>query len=146
MTAAAKNTYGTVLKLAAAGGSPAAVAELTSITPPAISRATIDATTHDGATQAMEYIADGVFDVGEIAVEGHLIAGSTADDLFLTAVTTGAKQDYEIIVKAASGTETQEGSAFVTDYTIGPMPVAGGKQTFSATLKVTGAITQAPTA
>ena len=146
MTAAAKNTYGAVLKLDDAGGTPAAIAELNSITPPALSRGTIDVTTHNGASQAMEFIADGTYDSGEINVEGNLIAGSDADDLFLTALTTGAMQDFEILIKAATGTETQSGSCFVTSYTPGPMPVAGAKQTLSATLKVSGAITQAPTA
>jgi hypothetical protein len=146
MTAAAKNTFGAVLKLAVAGGSLATIAELTSITPPTLTRGTIDATTHDGASQAMEFIADGVFDPGEISIEGNLILGSAADDLFVAAVTTGALYDFELVGKAATGTESKEGSCIVTSYAPGDMPVSGGKQTFTATLKVTGAITQAPTA
>lgn len=146
MTAAAKDTFGTVLKLVATGGSLATVAELTSITPPALTRGTIDATTHDGASEAMEFIADGVYDPGEISIEGHLVAGSTADDLFITAVTGGGVYDFEIVIKAATGTESMEGTCLITAYTPGDMPVSGGKQTFSATMKVTGAITQAPTA
>ena len=146
MTAAAKNTYGAVLKLVAAGGSLATIAELNSITHPTLTRATIDVTSHDGATQAMEFIADGTYDPGEITVEGNLILGSAADDLFLTAVTTGALYDFELVAKAATGTESKEGSCIVTSYAPGDMPVSGGKQTFTATLKVTGAMTQAPTA
>lgn len=143
MTTAAKHTFGAVLRLDDTGGTPAAVAELTSITPPALSRSTIDVTTHDGSSAAMEYIADGVYDAGEISCEGHLIAGSTADDLFIAALTTGTVQDFEIDIKAASGLERISGKAIVTAYTPGDLPVAGGKQTFSATLKVTGALTQA---
>jgi hypothetical protein len=146
MTAAAKDTRGTILRLVAAGGSLAAIAELTNITPPALTRATLDATTHDGATEAMEYIADGVYDPGEITCEGHLIAGAAGDDLFIAAVTGGGVYDFEIVVKSATATETMEGTCIVTAYTPGDMPVSGGKQTFSATMKVTGAITQAPTA
>lgn len=145
MTAAAKDTRGTILKLVATGGSLAPIAELTSITPPALTRGTIDVTTHDGATEAMEFIADGVYDPGEISCEGHLIAGTAADDLFIAAVTGGGVYDFEIVIKAATGTESLEGKCIVTSYAPGDMPVAGGKQTFSATMKVTGAIAQAAT-
>lgn len=145
MTAIAKDTFGTVLKLVATGGTLAAIAELTSITPPSLSRATQDATTHDGATEAMEFIGDGVYDPGEISCEGHLIAGSAADDLFITAVTTGGVCDFEVVIKASTGTESMTGKCIVIAYNLGDMPVAGGKQTFSATLKVSGAITQGPT-
>lgn len=145
MTAAAKDTRGTVLKLVATGGSLATIAELTSITPPTLSRGTIDVTTHDGATEAMEFIADGVYDPGEISCEGNLIAGTAADDLFVAAATGGGIYDFEIVIKAASGTESLEGKCIVTSYGPGDMPVAGGKQTFSATMKVTGAITQGAT-
>jgi hypothetical protein len=145
MTAAAKDTRGTILKLVATGGSLATIAELTSITPPTLSRGTIDVTTHDGATEAMEFIADGVYDPGEISCEGNLIAGTAADDLFVAAVTSGGVYDFEVVIKAASGTESLEGKCIVTSYAPGDMPVAGGKQTFSATMKVTGAIAQATT-
>jgi hypothetical protein len=143
MTAAAKNTRGTVLKLAVSPGSPVAIAELTNITPSAMTQGTIDATTHDGATRAMEVIADGVYDPGEISFEGHLIAESTADDLLKAAIENGSLMLWEIVFKSASGTATREGSGIVTAYTIGDMPVQGGKQTFTATIKVSGAITQA---
>ncbi|MAY20314.1 MAG: hypothetical protein CL955_06820 [Erythrobacteraceae bacterium] len=146
MTASAKNTFGAVLKIDDTGGTPAEVAELTNITPPAMSRSTIDVTTHDGASQAMEFIPDGVYDPGEISLEGNLIASSTEDDQLISALTTGTVQDFEILIKAASGTDTWSGSAILTDYTPGPMPVSGGKQTFTATLKVTGPITVATTA
>lgn len=145
MTASAKHTFGAVLKLADTGGTPAVIAELNSITPPAMQRGTIDVTTHDGASQAMEFIADGVYDPGEIQVEGNLIASSTEDDLLIAALTTGTVQDFEILIKAATGTDTWSGSAILTAYTPGDMPVSGGKQTFTATLKVTGPITVATT-
>jgi len=144
MTALAKDTRGTILRLAAAPGVPAVVAELTSITPPALTRGTIDATTHDGATEAMEFIADGVYDPGEITCEGHLILGSTADDLFVAALTSGNVYNFEVEAKGTGSTrEEWTGQCIITAYTPGDMPVAGAKQTFSATMKVTGAITQA---
>lgn len=145
MTASAKNTFGAVLKLDDTGGTPAEIAELNSITAPSLSRGTIDVTTHDGG-QAMEFIPDGVYDPGSIEIEGNLIASSTEDDLFQAALTSGTVQDFEILIKAASGTDTWSGSAIVTSYSPGPMPVQGAKQTFTASLKVTGAITVATTA
>ncbi|MFO6447865.1 hypothetical protein ACLBKU_12030 [Erythrobacter sp. NE805] len=141
MTAAAKTTFGTVLRLAVSGGSLATVAELTSITPPAFTRASVDATSHDSASGAMEYIPDGVFDVGEIPIEGHLILGSTNDNFFTTAINSAQVLDCEIIGKAASGTRKWAGKAIVTAYEPGAMPLQG-KQTFSATLKGTGPWTQ----
>lgn len=143
MTAAAKNTRGNVLRLAVSGSDPVVVAEQITVTPSAKTRATLDATTHDGATEAMEFITDGVYDPGEITVEGHLIAESAADDLFNSAVEGGTLMDWEILLKASSGTAVRAGSGFVTSYAVGDMPVAGGKQTFTATIKVSGAITQA---
>lgn len=144
MTAAAKNSFGATLKLADVGGSVAAVAELSSITPPARTRDTIDVTTHDGASQAMEFIGSGVYDTGEIQVAGNYIAGSTGDDLFGGKLAANTNQDFEIVVKAASGTETMSGECIITEFSIGELTV-DGKQEFTATLKVTGAITQAPT-
>lgn len=143
MTAAAKNTRGTVLKLAVSPGAPAAIAELTNITESGMTRATIDATTHDGASQAMEFISDGVYDPGEISFEGNLIAGSTADDLLRGAVEAGSLMAGELEFKAATGTKTRDFNCYVTSYSIGEFPVAGGKQSFSCTVKLTGAIAQA---
>lgn len=145
MTTAAKTSFGAVLKLADTGGTPAEVAELFSISLPGIDRGTVDVTTHDGASAAREYISDGVYDAGEIQCQGHYIAGSTEDDLFIAALTGGVVQDFEILVKAATGTETISGSAIVTAYAPDNEEIEG-KQTFSATLKVTGALTQAATA
>lgn len=141
----AKKTFGTVLKLADSGSAVAAVAELFSIKMPGLTRGTVDATTHDSPGGAMEYIPEGVYDAGEIQCQGHYVAGSTADDLLIAALVSGTVQDFEIVAKSAAGTETISGSAIVTAYEPDGMEVQG-KQTFSATLKVTGALTQAPTA
>lgn len=145
MTTAAKTSFGAQLKLAVSPGSPAAVAELFSIEGGQRTRGTIDATTHDSADDAMEFIAEGVWDAGELTVQGHYIAGSAADDLLLAAVADGSLMNYELIVKAASGTETEEGSCYVTAYGPDGLEVQG-KQTFSATMKKTGAPTQDATA
>lgn len=144
MTTLAKTSKGIVLKMAVSGGAVAAIAELFSISPPVIERASIDATTHDSAGDAMEFISEGVYDPGEIQIQGHYVAGSAGDDLLVAALTGGGGHDYEIVVKAATGTETLSGACIVTSYGPDGMEVQG-KQTFSATLKLSGAITQAAT-
>ena len=144
MTANAKNSFGGELWLCPAGGTLVKIAESVSIALPVMTRGTQDATTHDGG-QAREFISEGTYDPGEINLTGHYIAGSTNDDALLTAITTGALQDFKGVAKAATGTEDLEGAAIVTSY--GPNAFElDGKQMFTLSLKVTGAITQAPTA
>lgn len=145
MTGTAKSTFGAQFKMDDAGGTPAVVAELTGIGVPGKTRGVIDVTTHDGASQAMEYIAEGVYDVTEITLQGHYIGGSAGDDLFDGALTTGTKQDCVVVVKAATGTEDLDFAGFVTAYTPDALEVQG-KQTFQATIKPTGPVTQGPTA
>lgn len=139
---AAKNTFGATLKIATAGGVVSAVANLTSFSLPEMTREAIDATTHDSASGVAEYIPDGVMDPGEITMEGNLIAGSTDDDRLVAAMAAGTLLDWEIEVYAATGSKTWSGSdAFLTSYNCGEMPVKGGKQTFTATLRCNGPIT-----
>jgi predicted secreted protein len=141
MTALAKTTFGAVLRLAVSGGSLATVAELTEIPGPSFSRSAVDVTSHDSLGQAMEFMADGVFDPGELALTGHLIMGSTSDTLLTTAISTGNVHDFEITAKAASGTRKWTGKGIITAYEVSAFGVTG-KQEFSATIKVTGPITQ----
>lgn len=146
MTASAKNTFGVIFKLAVSPGVPATIAELTDLDPPEVTRDTIDATSHDSTGGAAEYITDGVYDNGELTLEGHLIGGSTAEDLFYAGLASGALHLWNYTIKAASGTETRSGSGYITSFKPGAMPVKGGKQTFSAKIKVTGVVAQAVTA
>lgn len=145
MTALAKSTFGAKFKMDDSGGTPVVIAELTGIGVPGRTRGVIDVTTHDGASQAMEYIAEGVYDVTEFSIEGNLIAGSTEDDAFAAALQTGTKQDCVVVVKASSGTEDMAFAGFVTAYNPADLPIQG-KQSFTATIKPTGPITQAASA
>lgn len=138
-----KASFGAVLRLAVAPGSPAAVAKLNSITPPAMTRGTLDSTNHDNPDQAMTFIADGVYDPGEISIGGDLIIGSAADDLFVAALKSGEVHNFELDGKAATGEERETGACIITAYTPGELSVTG-KQTFTATLKVTGPTVKAP--
>lgn len=146
MTVAAKKSFGAKLYIAADGVTPLVlVAELLSLNPPVMERATIDVTTHDSAAQAMEFITEGVYDPGEVSGQVHYIAGSAGDDAMITALTGGGLQDCKITLKAASSTEDLTFSGYVTSYGPDGQEVTG-KQTASFTIKVSGAITQAATA
>ncbi len=143
MTVAAKKSFGAQLLMAADGVTPLVlVAELLTLQPPVLERATIDVTTHDSAGQAMEFITEGIYDPGEVSGQVHYIAGSAGDDAMITALTGGGLHDFEIVLKAASSTEDQTFSGYVTSYGPDQMEI-NGKQTASFTIKVTGAITQA---
>lgn len=143
MTVAAKKSFGAQLLMAADGVTPLVlVAELLTLQPPVLERATIDVTTHDSASQAMEFITEGIYDPGEVSGQVHYIAGSAGDDAMIAALTGGGLHDFEIVLKAASSTEDQTFSGYVTSYGPDQMEI-NGKQTASFTIKVTGAITQA---
>ena len=143
MTTAAQATFGAVLRLADTGGTPAVVAELTNISIPGKTRSTVDVTTHDSTGGAREFIGEGLYDSGEVSVQGFYIGGSTEDDLFIAALTSGTVQDFEIDVPAAAGAkERYSGSAILTEYAPDGQELEGAA-TFSATLKVTGPVTQA---
>jgi predicted secreted protein len=145
MTTAAKISFGSELWMGPSGGTLVKIAELLSVTPPRISRDTIDATTHDSAGGAMEVIAAGVYDPGDISGSVNYIAGSAGDDAMIAAVTDGVLRDFKIVAKAASGTEDLMFSGFVTEYGVDDLPV-DGKQTASFTAKVSGEITQGASA
>lgn len=144
MTTNAKTSRGAELWMAASGGTLIKVAELLTVEPPNRSRATIDATTHDSPDGAIEVIAEGIYDPGEVNATLHYIAGSATDDALVAAMTGGAKQDVKIVAKAATGTEDLEFSGYLTNY--GPDPLGTtGKQTAKLSLKVSGPIAQSAT-
>lgn len=145
MTTAAKTSFGAEFWMGPSGGMLVKVAELLTVNPPKRSRQLEDATTHDSAEGAQEFIAQGIYDPGEITGQTHYIAGSAGDDAMIAAVTDGVIRDWKIVAKSASDTEDMEGSGFVTEYGPDELPVQG-KQAASWTIKVSGPITQGPSA
>lgn len=145
MTTAAKTNFGAELWMGPAGGTLVKVAELVTVNPPKRTRGTIDATTHDSPAGAMEFLTEGIYDPGDVTGQVNYIAGSAGDDAFILAVTDGVIRDFKIVVKSAADTEDMEFSGFVTSYGPDEMPV-NGKQVASFAVKVSGPITQAPTA
>lgn len=145
MTTAAKITFGTELHMGPSGGALVKVAELLTVNPPKRSRDTIDVTTHDSPAGAMEFIAAGVYDPGEVSGQINYVAGNAGDDAFVAAIADGTLRDFKIVAKAATGTENLTFAGFVTEYGVDDMPV-DGKQTASFSIKVSGPIAQAASA
>lgn len=142
MTTAAKLNFGNAILMCPAGGTLTTIAELLSLEPPGRSRDTIDVTTHDSTGGAMEYIAEGIYETGEVKGQCHYLPGGTFDVAAITALTGGAKQDVKIKVKGATVDRQQTFQGFLVDYKADGMDVKG-KQTAAFTIKVTGVITEA---
>ncbi|MDE8651882.1 phage tail tube protein [Novosphingobium album (ex Liu et al. 2023)] len=145
MTTAAKTNFGKQLWMGPAAGVLVKVAELLTVTPPTITRETIDATSHDSTAGAQEFLVEGIYDPGEVPFQVHYIAGSTGDDAMITAVTDGVLRDFKIVVKSAAGTEDIEFSGYLTSYGPDEAPTTG-KQTASGAIKVSGPLSQAASA
>lgn len=145
MTTAAKIAFGAELWVAASGGTLAKVAELLSVTPPRLKRDLQDATSHDSPGGAMQMIADGVYDPGEIAFQTNYIAGSAGDLALVGFATSGELIDWKIVVKSAADTVDLTGSGYLTEYGVDALPVKG-KQAASGSIKVSGEVTQAASA
>lgn len=140
--AGGKASFGSELWVVASGGSLVKLAYVNIVNPPEISRGTIEDTTHDSPGGAAEYIPEGVYEVGEITVEGNYISRSTDDTAIMGFITNGTKVDFKIVEKDASTGSKVTGSGYFTNYA----PRIGGvkdKQSFSASIKVTGPITKA---
>lgn len=146
MTTAAKNTFGNkVFMNPAPAPAATAIAELLDFDPPSPTRGTIDATTHDSPGGAEEVITEGTYDPGELKFKMNYIARSVGDIGLTLALTGGALQNVKLQVKTAVGFEDQTFTGYLTAYGPDSQPVKG-KQTSSATLKISGAVTKAAAA
>lgn len=140
----AKTALGATFKAVATGGSVAAIAEMLRIDPPRLTHGVIEASDL-AATGGKEYIHEGLYDIGEFGGMAHWVAGSTADDLLISGITTGGLYDFEIVIKAASGTEDMNFSGLFTEFGGDTLEI-DGKQTCSFTAKGSGDYTQAASA
>jgi predicted secreted protein len=113
-----------------------AIAMITNIDPPEITRETIDVTSHGSSDTYREYIA-GLKDGGEMSIEGNFKAGDTDGQIaLLTDLENGTLQSFVMTFPTAI-TATLTFSAYVTKFKAGPFPV-DGKVPFSATFKISG--------
>ena len=141
MTTNAKTNFGAEVWMAPSGQALVKVAELIEPEPPKMTRETIDATTHDSPSGAKEFITAGTYDPGELKLKVMYIANSVGDLAMRTAATSGLKQDWKVVSKAAAGTSNQTGSGYVTEYGPDPMPTDGLQQA-TLSIKVSGPIAQ----
>ncbi len=122
-----------------AGVGPDTIIEVTSLSGATITRDTMDLThmlSPDGYKEFAGALADG----GEVTIEGHFLPGDATQQLIISDM-TGANVTWRI-AWPDTGSTTWTFSAFPTNYS--PTVPHDGKMTFSATLKVSGAITIGP--
>lgn len=133
--------FGAELWVDNSGGTLTQIAEVLSVTPPSLTRATLDTTHHATASGIQTFIGSGIADPGEISATIHYVAGSASDDLLLEAVGAGTARSFKVVVNAASGQEAISGDVIVTGYAPDSSEI-DGKQTATVTMKVSGALTQ----
>lgn len=136
MTTNAKIGHGSMFAIQ--GGSPLAyvpLAEVTNITPPALSRDAVDATHTASPEKWREFIA-GMKDAGEVTVEMNFIPGSTSIDTILAAFNSDETQNCRITFPIGSPAATWSFSAIVTGFA--PEAPMDGKMSASVTFKLTG--------
>jgi predicted secreted protein len=137
MTTEASIGYGTLFKTDN-GNSPAAwdtLAEVTSISPPKMSRDSIDATHEQSPNAWREFIA-GLKDGGEVSLDLNFIpGGSAADDLTAELALAGSAATKSRLIVFPDGSQF-EFDAFLTGFE--PDAPLDDKMTGTATFKVTG--------
>jgi len=126
----ADKAFGTTLTKS--GGS--AIAEITSINGPNLTTETIDVTSHSSDDTYREYIS-GVFDGGEIQIEGLLQQGNADQAALITDAQDGSGDAYTITYSNTEAS-TWVATCIVTAFNI--TAAYDDALKFSATLKVTG--------
>lgn len=134
MPTKAKASKGLVLRR---GGN--AIAEVTSVSGPNGTLATIDATSHDST--ATEFIA-GLPDSGEVTFDFNFVGNDAQQQGLETDRVNGTLGAYTLVLNDHAATKTTYTfSAFVTAFGLNPGGV-GDKLTGSATLRITGGTTK----
>lgn len=110
MTTNAMIGHGTEFAILDTSSSPeayVAVAEVTSVTPPALARDAVDAT-HTASTEGWRDFIPGLKDAGEASFEMNFVPDGEAVDLIMTAFNSNDVQDFQITFPDGSpGTQWQ---------------------------------------
>lgn len=135
----ARSGFGTLLKMGDGGGPEVftAIAELTNVTTPAFTRATIDATHHTSPGGVREFIAN-LIDPGEVTLTVNWIPSSPTQDQttgLLKAALDGVTRNWQLVIPSSPAV-TWNFKAFVTAFT-GATPM-DDKMSASVTMKVSG--------
>lgn len=117
-----------------------ALAELNDITPPEVTRDSIDATHHSSPDRAREFIP-GLKDGGEVTVSFNLIPGGPSDEAIRDQLEAAGLKNYRCVYPDGSHLQF---AGFCTAY--GQATPLDDKMTGSATFKVSGlpSFTEAP--
>lgn len=114
----------------------ATIAEITDFTTPDGELTMIDATSLDST--AMEFIA-GLIDNGQVQISGHFVGGDAAQEGLRTDRASKTLRNFKITLTDDPATVFSF-AAYVLSFTISG--AVNDKLTFSATLKISGAVTE----
>ena len=137
MTTLAKIGYGSVFSVLDNTLSPpayVALAEVTAITPPQMSRDTVDAT-HNASTGGWREFIPGLKDAGDVTVEMNFIPGNATGDLLMGSFNSDTALSCKIAFPDSPVTEWLF-TAICTGFA--PTQPIDDKMTASATFKLTG--------
>jgi predicted secreted protein len=144
MTTNAKIGFGTLFQMLDVDASPdswVTVAEVVSITPPALARDTVEATHSESPEKWREFIP-GLKDAGEMTVELNFIPGGDAMQRFLRSFNTDEPDQCRIVFPDGGVDESPPTAtiwAFVAFLTgVEPEASMEDKMSVSATFKLTG--------
>lgn len=141
----AKPNFGVVFKMGSTATPSTTLTNVFEVGPPKTTREAVDVTDHGSPGGVQEFMADGVYDPGEVAISMHYIAGDANDDACLAALAATGDYYFQWTANATSGQESFTGKGVVISYGPDPKPVKG-KQTATMTIKRSGPITQAAVA
>lgn len=111
-----------------------AIAELTNISGPSISRGSIDTSSHDSTNNLRTFVPAGLADGGEFQVEGNFIHDDAEQKGLITAFKSATAVNY--LVDFVSPAKTWAFSGLVTAFAV--QAPRDGKLSFSASFKVLG--------
>jgi predicted secreted protein len=117
------------------GGGPetfTALGQITNISPPSLTRDTIDATHMQSPSRFREFIS-GLRDAGEVTIQFDYIRGDANDTALQSDYNSDTSRNYRIVYP---GGQTWTFNAFLTSYTI-DVPV-DGKVAATCTFKING--------
>ena len=117
------------------GGSPVSITDITEITPPEVTKETIETTHHGSSGGAREFIS-GLVDGGEMSVTVNYDPGDTSHSYLRTAANSANSGTPDSFTLTYSDSSTDEFSGYVTGMSVeAPMD---DKVSATFTIKITG--------
>jgi hypothetical protein len=130
-------SFGSVVKIGNANPPTTTLAGVFDIAPPNLTRDALDVTNHASSGGAMEFIADGVFDPGDLVISINHVKGSTTDSAIRTLFSAGGNGYVQWTENAASGSGNITRAMVITGYQVDNLAVKG-KQTAKLSMKLSG--------